>query len=53
MSKTNETSNLVTFDNHRPLADSELDTVAGGVKAKEVDSPAALIAQALVKALIP
>ena len=30
MSKTNDTSNLTMLDNHRPLADSELDAVAGG-----------------------
>ena len=26
----NDTSNLTMLDNHRPLADSELDAVAGG-----------------------
>jgi hypothetical protein len=30
MSKTNDTSNLATLDDHRPLADSELDAVSGG-----------------------
>ena len=32
MSKTNDTSNLShdTLDNHRPLADTELDAVTGG-----------------------
>ena len=29
MSKTNDTSNLTMLDNHRPLADSALDAVAG------------------------
>ena len=53
MSKTNETSKLATLDDHRPLADSELDAVAGGVKAKEMDTPAAVIAAALVKMLMP
>jgi hypothetical protein len=33
MSKTNDPSNLShdTLDNHRPLADSELDAVSGGL----------------------
>jgi hypothetical protein len=31
MSKTNDTSNVVTFEDHRPLADSELDAVTGGL----------------------
>ena len=37
MSKTNDTSNLShdTLDNHRPLADSELDAVAGGGYTKQ------------------
>jgi hypothetical protein len=32
MSKTNDTSDFgrATLEDHRPLADSELDTVAGG-----------------------
>jgi hypothetical protein len=53
MSKTNETSKLATFEHHNTLADSELAAVAGGVKAKAMDSPAAAVAQALVKMLIP
>jgi hypothetical protein len=31
MSKTNDTSNLVTLDHHHTLADSELDVVTGGI----------------------
>jgi hypothetical protein len=52
MSKTNETSKLdhAKLEN-RVLADSELDAVAGGVRAKEMDTPAAAIAQALAKML--
>jgi hypothetical protein len=53
MSKTNGTSKLITLGHHNTLADSELATVAGGVKAKEMDTPAAAVAQALVKMLIP
>jgi hypothetical protein len=30
MSKINDTSNLVTLEDQRPLADSELDAVTGG-----------------------
>ena len=30
MRKTNDTSDLATLDDHRPLADSELDAVTGG-----------------------
>jgi len=30
MTKTNDTSRLATFEDHRPLADSELDAVSGG-----------------------
>jgi hypothetical protein len=30
MSKTNDTSRLATLEDHRPLADSELDAVSGG-----------------------
>jgi hypothetical protein len=30
MSKTNDTSNIATLEDHRPLADSELDAVTGG-----------------------
>ena len=30
MSKTNDTSNLATFEDHDTLADSELDAVTGG-----------------------
>jgi hypothetical protein len=52
MSETNDTSNVVVLEDHRPLGDSELDAVTGGVKAKEMDTPAALIAQALVKMLM-
>jgi hypothetical protein len=51
MSKTNEASNIA--ERHDTLADSELDAVAGGVKAKEMDTPAALIAAAFVKSLMP
>jgi hypothetical protein len=51
MSDTNETSKLATLDDHRPLADSELGAVAGGVKAKELETPGAAIAQALAKML--
>jgi hypothetical protein len=53
MSKTNETSKLATLDDHRPLTDSELAAVAGGARAKEMDTPAAVIAAAIVKALMP
>ncbi|MGB7455926.1 MAG: hypothetical protein WBM51_09600, partial [Pseudolabrys sp.] len=31
MSKTNDTSNLATLEDHRPLADTELDAVTGGM----------------------
>jgi hypothetical protein len=31
MSKTNETSRPATPEDHRPLADSELDVVTGGL----------------------
>ena len=30
MSKSNDISNMATLDDHRPLADSELDAVTGG-----------------------
>jgi hypothetical protein len=30
MSKSNDISNIATPDDHRPLADSELDAVSGG-----------------------
>jgi hypothetical protein len=30
MSKTNDTSRLATLEDHRPLANSELDAVSGG-----------------------
>jgi hypothetical protein len=30
MSKSNDISNIATLDDHRPLADSELDAVSGG-----------------------
>ena len=30
MSKSNDISNMATLDDHRPLADSELDAVSGG-----------------------
>jgi hypothetical protein len=30
MSRSNDSSNLATLDDHRPLADSELDAVSGG-----------------------
>jgi hypothetical protein len=30
MSKTNDTSRSATLDDHRPLADSELNAVSGG-----------------------
>jgi hypothetical protein len=53
MSKTNETSKLGTLEHHNTLTDSELDAVAGGARAKEMDTPAAVIAAAFVKALMP
>ena len=31
MSKTNDTSRPTALDDHRPLADSELDAVTGGL----------------------
>jgi hypothetical protein len=31
MSKANDTSRLATFEDHDTLADSELDTVSGGI----------------------
>jgi hypothetical protein len=31
MSKTNDTSKLGTLEDHRPLGDSELDAVTGGL----------------------
>jgi hypothetical protein len=31
MSKSNDTSRPATLEDHRPLADSELDAVSGGV----------------------
>ncbi len=31
MSKTNDTSNIATFEDHNTLADSELDAVSGGL----------------------
>ena len=31
MNKTNDTSKAATLDDHRPLADSELDAVSGGL----------------------
>ena len=31
MSKSNDISNIATLDDHRPLADSELDAATGGV----------------------
>jgi type VI protein secretion system component Hcp len=34
MSKTKDTSNLATLEDHRPLADSELDAVTGGAVPK-------------------
>jgi hypothetical protein len=39
MSKTNDTSTVVTFDDHRPLADSELDTVTGGLVVISIIMP--------------
>jgi len=36
MSKTNHTSRLGTLEDHRPLADSELDAVSGGLSYEEV-----------------
>ena len=33
MSKTNDTSNLATLEDHGALADSELDAVTGGTAA--------------------
>jgi hypothetical protein len=39
MSKTNETTNLVTFEDHRPLADSELDVVTGGLVVNAIIMP--------------
>jgi len=35
MSKTNDTSSPAALDDHRPLADSELDAVAGGTYTKQ------------------
>jgi len=34
MSKTNDSSNLTTLEDYRPLADSELDAVTGGTAPK-------------------
>jgi hypothetical protein len=31
MSKTNDTSKPTTLEDHRPLADNELDAVSGGI----------------------
>jgi hypothetical protein len=31
MSKSNDISSIATFDDHRPLADSELAAVTGGI----------------------
>jgi hypothetical protein len=41
MSKTNDTVGSAVLEDHRPLADSELDAVSGGVtvKQKVVDGP--------------
>jgi hypothetical protein len=55
MSKTNETStsetsNLVTFGDHNTLADSELDTVTGGMKAPSEEKYATVAA--IVKAIV-
>jgi hypothetical protein len=36
MSKSNDISNMATLDDHRPLADSELDAVSGGFFADYV-----------------
>jgi hypothetical protein len=33
MSKSNDISNMATLDDHRPLADSELDAVTGGTRS--------------------
>jgi hypothetical protein len=33
MSKSNDISNIATLDDHRPLADSELNAVGGGTLA--------------------
>ena len=35
MSKTNDTSNIATLEDHDTLADSELDAVSGGFYAVE------------------
>jgi hypothetical protein len=35
MSKINDTSRAAAFDDHRPLADSELEAVSGGVTVKQ------------------
>jgi hypothetical protein len=37
MSKTNDTSRLATLEDHRPLADSELDAVSGGTVGEFID----------------
>jgi hypothetical protein len=35
MSKSNDTSNIATLDDHRALADSELDVVSGGTSSSD------------------
>ena len=39
MSKTNDTSRSATLEDHRPLADSELDAVTGGLVVNAIIQP--------------
>lgn len=39
MSKTNDTSRPATLEDHRPLADSELDSVTGGLVVLAIIQP--------------
>jgi hypothetical protein len=40
MSKSNDTSKVATLEDHRPLADSELDAVSGGIFREPTYHPA-------------
>jgi hypothetical protein len=39
MSKANDTSKPTTLEDHRPLADNELDTVSGGLVVAAIIQP--------------
>jgi hypothetical protein len=42
MTKTNDTWRVAALEDHRPLADSELDAVSGGTRATPARQPSTL-----------